>query len=378
MKKWVGWLILIMIVAAMGELTSLAIYKIILVPRAAFLVYTPPPLPDQATYERYLARRDPLLGWPNKPEDGIVNGRPSPALTQTATTCLSLYGDSFVYASEVSDAAAWGNLLAEKLQCPVANYGVGGYGTDQAYLRFAQNEADEAPLTILGIYPQNVLRNVNQYRYLLTGGEVNGFKPRFLLEDGQLRLLPLPEIAYNDLPALYKSPDQWFGHESFLPDSAYGPARFQFPYTWSLIQLAARERMRNWLLNRPSWGTFVQPDHPTQALEITAAIATQFESDCQTRQKQCMVLIFPTPNSYEWFQENGRLATQDLITYLQADDLRVLDLTAGIADQLNTSSFCTLVTQPDICEGHFNEAGNRLVADVLYQFLQDENLVEKD
>ena len=61
MKKWAGWLTLIMIVAVTVELTSFAIYKIILVPRAAFLVYTPPPLPDQASYEQYLARREPLV-----------------------------------------------------------------------------------------------------------------------------------------------------------------------------------------------------------------------------------------------------------------------------------------------------------------------------
>lgn len=377
MKKWAGWLTLIMIVAVTVELTSFAIYKIILVPRAAFLVYTPPPLPDQASYEQYLARRDPIVGWPNK-QDGPMIGRPSPALPQGINICLSLYGDSFVYASEVSDADAWGNLLAEQLQCPVANYGVGGYGTDQAYLRFTQNEEDEAPFTILGIYPQNLLRNVNQYRFLLTGGEVNGFKPRFVLDDGQLRLLPLPEIAYTDLPALYANPEQWFTHESFLPDSAYGPARFQFPYTWSLIQLVARERTRNWLINRPSWSSFVQPDHPTQSLEITMAITTQFKADCQERNKHCMMLVFPTPNSYEWFQDNGGLATQTLITDLQAAGLPVLDLTAGIADQLGDTSFCTIVTQPDICEGHFNETGNRLLANVVYQFLQDEKLMTAD
>jgi hypothetical protein len=49
MKKWAGWLTLILMMATMAGLTSFAIYKIILVPRAAFPVYTPPSLPDQAS-----------------------------------------------------------------------------------------------------------------------------------------------------------------------------------------------------------------------------------------------------------------------------------------------------------------------------------------
>ena len=374
MKKWIGWLIIFVMMAATMELTAFAVYKLILLPRAPFLVYTPPSLPDQASYERYLAQRDPILGWPNQ-RDGSIRSRPSPATVPDGEACLSLYGDSFVYASEVDDASAWGNRLAEQLQCTVMNYGVGGYGTDQAYLRFVGNDQDVTPVTILGIYPQNTLRNVNQYRFLLTGGEQRGFKPRFILKNGELQLLSLPEIAYSDLSTFLATPHQWLSNESFLPDSDYGPIRLGFPYTFSLIRLAMKERTRNWLLNRPSWIDFVQPEHPTQAMEITVAIAAQFQTDCEQRAKACMVLVFPTPNSYEWFHDNGRLATQDLITHLEAEGVITLDLTAAIAEQLGGTSFCTLVTLPDICEGHFNEAGNQLVADIVYQFLQDERLL---
>ena len=48
--------------------------------------------------------------------------------------CIYVFGNSFSYASEVSDSEAWAHKLGSLLKCPVANYGVPGYGTDQAYL----------------------------------------------------------------------------------------------------------------------------------------------------------------------------------------------------------------------------------------------------
>jgi len=47
---------------------------------------------------------------------------------------------------------------------------------------------------MLGIYTDNTLRNVNQYRFLLAGvrEEVYGFKPRLVLEDGRLASTGMP------------------------------------------------------------------------------------------------------------------------------------------------------------------------------------------
>jgi hypothetical protein len=75
-----------------------------------------------------------------------------------------MYGDSFVFGSAVDDEHSWGNQIAKRLSCRVQNFGVPGYGTDQAYLRFLHNDADQAPQVILNILFENVARNVNQNR----------------------------------------------------------------------------------------------------------------------------------------------------------------------------------------------------------------------
>ena len=123
-------------------------------------------------YPEYLAIRDPVLGWPapntfgQDGERDAVGSRIIPLFPDPASysPCVALYGDSFTWSSEVDHAHAWSNVLSGLLQCRVANYGVGGYGTDQAYLRFLHNEKDVAPIAILNHLSENILRNVNQFR----------------------------------------------------------------------------------------------------------------------------------------------------------------------------------------------------------------------
>lgn len=307
------------------------------------------------------------MGWPALDDRNI--SRFTPSFPTPCNDCISLYGDSFVYGYEVNDEQAWGNVVSENIGCRVGNFGVGGYGTDQSYLRFTHNIKDQSPITILGVYPENVLRNVNQYRFVLTGVEIYSFKPRFILNDGKLKLIPIPTIDYDDLKFFYQTPEKYLKYESFLPDSEYGPVSFSFPHSVTLIRLVLKERVTNWLLNKPSWEAYWQPGHPTQAMEITSAIISEFHKDCSKRHKLCLVIVFPTPLSYEWFLRTNSSISQFLIAELSHKGITTLDLTEEISKKLQNESFCTILTRPQSCEGHFNAKGNRLVAEIVIDYL---------
>jgi len=220
------------------ELASAAFCRLIILNRAPFLLYRPPEI-DRTAWEHYLEVRDPLLGWPtadalNSEHYDESGSRPVPAYPEPGKECLTIYGNSFTYGAEVSDKEAWGNLLAEYLKCRVGNFGVGGYGTDQALLRFEANDADTAPVSILGIYPTNVQRNVNQARYLLmSSGNHFYFKPRFILTNDQLRLVPIPEPRFEELDLLNGDLTRLLPHEAFLPGTDLGPQPMRFPsHSW--------------------------------------------------------------------------------------------------------------------------------------------------
>ena len=151
-----------------------------------------------------------------------MGARWSPAFPEPGNECIALYGDSFTYGDEVGHAETWGNVLSEMLNCRIANYGVGGYGTDQALLRFISQENDTSKLVILGIYPHNIMRNVNQLRFFMTGRSPLSLKPRYILENNALRLVEIPKLTFADFKRSFERPSEFYQHETFLAGSAAG------------------------------------------------------------------------------------------------------------------------------------------------------------
>ena len=201
-----------------------------------------PDVPDQRSFAEYLAIRDPVLGWPaptlngTGSRDSLGSRRNTFFPEVTAPACISTYGNFFTRSAEVGDEAAWPNQLSRLLNCRVNNFGEGGYGTDQAVLRFQRNRSDRPRVVLLGHTSENIIRNVNQFRYFI-GGEQFGFKPRFVKNaSGEYVLDPIigfEGIGYSDV---YLTPWNYFNHDYFVPDGPSGLPYLRFPYSVSVIR----------------------------------------------------------------------------------------------------------------------------------------------
>jgi hypothetical protein len=78
---------------------------------------------------------------------------------------IHTYGDSFTHCDQVNDGETWQEYLAAHLQEPIRNYGVGGYGVYQAYLRMLKVEKQRpADYIILNIYDDDHYRNLDAWR----------------------------------------------------------------------------------------------------------------------------------------------------------------------------------------------------------------------
>jgi hypothetical protein len=194
------------------------------------LLYRPQSLDG---FEEYISRRDPALGWPAPDAFGgkdhdETGARWSPAFAGQEA-CVSVYGDSFTFGADVAHEEAWPNRLAERLGCRVSNFGVGGYGSDQALLRFELNETNRAPVVVLGHLTENILRNVNQLRGLLYAGSRWGLKPRWIVgADGRLELVPIPTGSLSELSRVIEAPEDHLTHEFFVPGGESGKQRASF------------------------------------------------------------------------------------------------------------------------------------------------------
>lgn len=361
------------------ELTAYLAIHFVLLPREPAFFFRSPSI-TAAEFDRYMSIRDSLLGWPGKRTDEkgveVIESRPIPAYPTAGNECISLYGDSFTYGDEVEHAEAWSNVLSQQVRCRVGNYGIGGYGTDQAYLRFVKNTHDSAGVTILGIFPENVLRNVNRYRYFLDARTTFSLKPRFILEKDQLKLVEIPVWSQEEFLVATQNPEKAFEFETFLPDSEFGPVSLSFPYSWKAIKLFLSDRARSAMLGRTSWEVFYREDHPTHALRITSEIAEQFVKTGRSRGKSPFVLIYPTARSFKHFKETGELVTRPLSDDLERRHIPTLDLHEEFGKRVEKQGFCDLLTQPAVCAGHFNLKGNVMVSEIVHEYLVRMKLLE--
>lgn len=134
---------------------------------------------DQPTWARYDGEVGYTLGQ-YMPRDGIDGSwtistaepeQPRTSWVYAGRPCrLNTYGNSFTQCHQVSDGETWQEYLAGHLGEPVRNYGMGGFGTYQAYRRMRRNEpgVQGAPYVILYIWGDDHCRSVMRSRHAAT------------------------------------------------------------------------------------------------------------------------------------------------------------------------------------------------------------------
>lgn len=120
-----------------------------------------------------------------------------------------VFGDSFTAGDGVSNQYRYTDLLPTLFDksIEVYNFGISGTGTDQQYLCYREFAKEiEADLLVLGIYVENIRRNVAHYRPFLDNDDVVRYYPKpwyELDENKSLRLDQVPLSRYpSDLSAL--------------------------------------------------------------------------------------------------------------------------------------------------------------------------------
>jgi len=82
---------------------------------------------------------------------------------------INTYGNSFTQGVQVSDGETWQETLAAHFGEPIRNFGVGGYGVYQAYLRMVRVETTPglgAPYVILNLWGDDHHRSLMAWRWL--------------------------------------------------------------------------------------------------------------------------------------------------------------------------------------------------------------------
>jgi lysophospholipase L1-like esterase len=339
---------------------------------ASYLFYDRSAIASPEQIEHHFQARDPLLGWTANDAADASGARPSPAFPDPGNACVSVYGDSFAWsAGASSDATAWPNVLARMLGCRVSNYGVWGYGVDQAYLRFLHNADDEAPIVLLAVYPHDVLRNLTgNFGFLSPESGMLTLKPAFRLDAaGNLALISPLILNEAEVQDYLRDPARFHADDPFAWDGPEGGVELRFPYTWVIVKSLWNRRLwrgvRRSVTGYPESADFLQPGHHSDGFELTLAIVRQFARVATARGKRVMVLMLPEQETILYHRKSDTWTYGDLIAAIAAAGIPVLNVGEAFERRLGPSDPSSLFESTQ----HYNDVGYRVMAEAVEPML---------
>ena len=364
------------------------------------LIYTPISTDlssDQANIvRRFLAGDaylvpDTLLGWSIRP-NAVVRARmdvdplpalPKPVYANYRSTAQQLrgdrwydtlrapdmtrwaaFGDSFVHGDETDEGHQWTRLLEADHQ-EVMNFGVPGFGFDQAYLRYQRDGRRFHPSVVLiGVYPEDVPRGVNVWHPFYDGNYgVPSAKPRFELDGDSLRLLPNP-LATGYEPLL-RNPTGTLTRIGEA-DYFYQVRERAGPFDRSaLVRLGKLFRR---IVREQRDGLLLANTLPADSPPVRLALATldAFAADVRADGATPILVIFPARIHLMRFQQSGIRVTQAISDHALRVGLRTVDLHDCFAQ---CDAEC--IGRAFAYQGHYSAEGNRMIADYLRRVLAD-------
>lgn len=335
---------------------------------------------DESSYFKY----SPSLGWTIKGNgetdlyksnsSGLraykeYNLKPSPDRLRIAT-----FGDSFTHGDEIGNSDTWQSKLEHldnKLE--VMNFGVPGYGLDQAYLRYLEDGVQYQPdIVFIGYMTDDIYRNVNTFRlYKSRNTEFPFTKPRFIIENDNLTIISNPISTLEDYNHLLNGSrkimdeiganDYYYGHH-------YKSNTFDFSPTFRLIVLVMQHIFED---RSNDSDTFF--DESSEAFEVTARIFDSFHADVINVGSVPVIVVFPSYEDIERYQKNKTLKYMRLRSYLDSRGYETVDLIeafkgVGVEYELNDLFVPSL--------GHYTPYANEIVANYLYDYLDHHGLLK--
>jgi len=275
---------------------------------------------------------------------------------------ISAYGDSFTFCDQVNDDQTWPYYLSKLTDTQVINWGVGGYGTDQALLRLKQNLPKyRTNIVVLGIFSENINRLMNSYRPFY-GGSLGSmrlaFKPVLHISEGKLEWLANP-LAFqtNSLGDYYRAYDKvrqvdyWYALNQ-------RKAAVKFPYTLALLQ-ATRYYLS------------VGPRPNLYKLDVAVAkldrILEEFQSLARQHDFMGVVLFIPTSDAVKQQLRDETYDYSNFVAKLRArSDLNRLKIVNVIERPFDREKFNL---RPFMF--HASPYGNKIIAEAVHEAIKD-------
>lgn len=312
---------------------------------------------------------DAELGWNNRPNvgshnsAGFISVQPEVARERSAEKLrIALFGGSYTVGSREK---GWWRELEKELHrlgvsAEVLNFGVVGFGMDQAYLRWKRDAAAYHPHVVLfGFAAGNCYDNVNVVRVFRDFDTGIPFtKPRFVLTGGQLSLFNSPTPAPEKIPAILEEID---ASGLAARDLLYHPTEFR-PRWWRYSRfLALIEAKTSRSGSHMTHERFYRLEG--EPAQLALAIMRQFQTEVEAAGSVFLVAHLPYHTELEAWKSSGKFPFAGLYEELQRTGT-VLPTEQAILDACGGKPTMTFFH-----DGHYNNTLQTAVGQALARMI---------
>lgn len=288
-------------------------------------------------------REDPLIGF--VPQENIISinkwwqtnniGARSRQDIPKAKPCgqkrILVFGESFAAGSRVRQEDAWASVLdIETDNLKVVNFGADGYGMGQSFLRYKQvkDKLDYDSALLMFVPGTDLWRDINIRRDIGGGWDTDIIMPRFVIENGELKLIENPfskneKIVDDDVRSHLRK------HDRFYSNSKYEDHFLIRSFiTYKILSITLynfqRDRLRR---NLRSPGS--------EAMQVSKKIFEAMNDDLKNAGKQFLLVILPTHNDLERLKQDTsyRHAWGEMVAAICHDDILCTDLSTDLLRQ---------------------------------------------
>ena len=382
MKNWTYWIVVTLLLYGFLEFFSFG--SLVFLRRERQLEYMPV---DRVSREHqhiirnFLSQKTqyisfhPVLGWSTQKNgtselyqtnsSGIRSDREYSPAQAPGVLRLSSFGDSYTHSDEVKNKETW-QAVMESLTAniEVLNFGVCGYGLDQAYLRYQLDGRQfQSDIVLIGYMTENIKRNVNRYRpFYAPVTSLPLTKPRFLVQEGNLTLVPNAMSRLHDYTTLLSDPEKTLpliGHN----DHFYKKRYTAHPLDWSPTVRLSIVLYHYYHTKQPVDDIIVNGkyDTNTEAFQVTKKIFETFYRETISNGSRALIVVFPTKQDMIRFRKGKKKRYSPLLNYFDTAGYHYLD---------TMEAFNNVEINDVFGVSHYSPLANRLVGQYILDYLK--------
>ena len=384
MKRLNYWIVLVVIVY--GSVEALSYGGLLLLSEYRDLRYEPvdgiSARHSQIT-RRYIKEKisyrshSPTLGWSTRENgstflyqtnaSGIRSNQEYALTPPRGVRRVSTFGDSFTHGSDVKNDHTWQAVMeGSRSNLEALNFGVGGFGLDQSYLRYLQDGIQyNSHIVLIGFMPENIYRTVNTYRpfYIPRSGTPLA-KPRFVIQDGTLALIPNPMQTLDDYKRLLAHPKEVLSeigtHDHFYK-KRYTSSRWDWSPTVRVLKIA-RQKAFDRTSSEEDITTHGVFNEESEAFRVTQRIFEEFRNAAIENGSVPIILILPARGDVARYRRKSGKIYSPLLSYFDSRGYRYVDL---------MDAFENAAVEDLFGLAHYSVLANKLVGKYVVDYLDN-------